>query len=124
MTVLSPAIRKAALIGFPTSGRYSYITLLMDFAEWGADLPEVQARIARLATGYDFAVLFRDIIATSKSKSRWCWHPEARLILRRHYETLAKAWETTLSFSPDRAQLTLEYLADSLKAFDADTRQV
>lgn len=122
MTVLSPATGKAATIGFPIHGPYSYITLLLDFIEWGVDLPWVRARIAQLKTGEDFAELFGEIIVLSKSKSRWCTHPEARGILLRHCETLVTAWDTTLAFSPDRDQLTLDYLADALRRFAQETK--
>lgn len=122
MTVLSHASGKEATIGFPIHGRYSYITLLLDFIEWGVDLPLVLARIARLKTGTDFAKLFGDTIVQSKSKTRWCQHPNARCILLRHCETLITAWDTTLASSPDRNQLTLEYLADALKRFAAETK--
>lgn len=121
MTVLPPAKGKAAIKGFPIHGRYSYITLLLDFIEWGVDLPWVRARIARLKTGEDFAELFGEIIVQSKSKSRWCQHPSARGILLYHCQTLVVAWDNTLAFSPDRNQLTLEYLADALKRFATET---
>ncbi len=122
MTVLSHASGKEATIGFPINGRYSYITLLLDFIEWGVDLPWVRARIARLKTGEDFAELFGEIIVQSKSKSRWCQHPSARDILLRHCETLIAAWDNTLAATPDRNQLTLEYLADALKRFANETK--
>ncbi|MDA7425705.1 hypothetical protein [Thalassococcus lentus] len=122
MTVLSHASGKEATIGFPINGRYSYITLLLDFIEWGVDLPWVRARIARLKTGEDFAELFGDIIVQSKSKSCWYQHPSARDVLLRHCETLIAAWDTTLASSPDRNQLTLEYMVDALKRFAAETK--
>lgn len=122
MTVLSPATGKATTLGIPIHGSYSYITLLLDFIEWGVDLPWVRARIASLKTGEDFAELFGEIIVQSKSKSSWCQHPSARGILLRHCKTLITAWDTTLASSPDRNQLTLEYLADALKRFAAETK--
>lgn len=122
MTVLSLTTGKEATIGFPNQGRYSYITLLLDFIEWGVDLPWVRARIVGLKTGTDFAELFGEIIVQSKSKSRWCQHPNARHILSHHCETMIAAWDTTLASSPDRNQLTLEYLADALKRFAAKTK--
>lgn len=122
MTVLSPAKGKAATIGFPIHGPYSYITLLLDFAEWGVDLTWVRGRIAQLKTGEDFAELFGEIIVQSTSKSRWCKHPQARSILMHHCETLVAAWDTTLAFSPERDQLTLDYLADALRRFAQETK--
>lgn len=121
MTVLSPAKGKAAAVGFPINGPYSYITLLLDFAEWGVDLPWVRMRIARLKSGDDFAGLFRDILVASGSRATWHHHSDARRILMRHFETMAQSWDTVLSLSPDRSQLTLEYLADALKSIGHET---
>lgn len=122
MTVLSLTTGKTAAAGFAAKGRYSYIALLLDFAEWGVDLPDLRKRIAHVNSGEDFSALFGEIIVISKVKSRWSRHADARRILLAHCQTLISAWETTLSSSPDCAQLTLEYLADALKRFEAETQ--
>ena len=122
MTVLSTNNAKTATSGFAANGRYSYITLLLDFAQWDVYLPWVRASIAQLNTSQAFMALFAAIIVQSKSKSQWCKHPDARAILQRQCATLIAAWETTLASSPDRDKLTLEYLADALKSFAQETK--
>lgn len=122
MTVLSPAKPKQSIAGFPLTGRYSHTSLLLDFAEWSADLPWVRSRIDELRCSEDFVDLFGDLIVLNRSKARWSDHPDARAILMRHCETLMTAWDNTLSTCPDRAQLTLEYLIDALKRFEQQTK--
>lgn len=123
MTVLSPTDPKHALKGFAPKGRYSYLSLLMQFAtDWDADLPDVQSRIAKLHSEADFAHLFRDIITGSKVASSWAAHPNARALLWQVYEALGAAWVNVLRHAPDRQQLTLEYLADALSSFKEVTR--
>jgi hypothetical protein len=123
MTVLSPSDPKQALAGFVPKGRYSYLDLLMQFAaDWNADLPEVQARIAKLRSDADFAQLFRDIITADRIGSRWVAHPNARILLWVSFQALSTAWVNVLRHAPDCQQLTLEYLADALAAFKQATR--
>lgn len=123
MTVLSPTNPKQALVGFAQKGRYSYLSLLMQFAaDWDTDLPDVQGRIAKLRSEADIAHLFRDIITGSKVGSRWAAHPNARAILWEAFEALGNAWDNVLRHAPDCQQLTLEYLADALSSFKQATR--
>ena len=122
MTVLSPPIGRAATIGFPQTGRYSYTSLLIDFALWDVDLPKVRARIDTLKTSDDLLVLFRNVVVAPGQAARWHHHPQARSILMQQFEKLAQAWDTVLSTCPDRVQLTLEYLADALKHLADATR--
>lgn len=122
MTVLSPFKGKAAARGFPLKGRYSYISLLFDFAEWGVDLPWVRMRITQLKTSEDVAVLFRDILVARGRNATWHHHPDARGLMIQQLQTLTQAWDATLMPSPDRDQLTLEYLADALKVFARQTK--
>lgn len=117
MTVLSPAAKTIAMARFPVQGRYSFISFLLDFAEWDADLLWVLARLGRLRNGTEFAELFAEIIVLSQSKSRWCMHPEARSILQRHCETMVHAWDTELVHSANDPEPALEYLSDALKCF-------
>jgi hypothetical protein len=122
MTVHSTTISVTAPLVFPKTGKYCYTTLLLDFAQWGVDLPSIRKRINELKAGEEFATLFRDIIVARGELATWHKHPNAGEILLGQYRTLNQAWLHMLSHAPDRTQLALEYLADALKAFADQTK--
>lgn len=112
------------LLSRPAMGGKTRLRLLMQFAgDWNYELDDVETIIETVAYGDDFAKLFRNVICHDRRKSAWVRHKQAKAILRRKLVNCKQAYDAYLRFADDRDEACLEYLAEVLKRFKAQTRR-
>ena len=104
------------------ANRFTRLRLMMMFgAEWDVELDVVIERINQLNSGQEFAKLFADIVTASKTKSYWIRKLNGRACLQDALVLCKASWDKHLRFEPNQQQVTLEYLAETLMRFKAQT---
>lgn len=115
MTALSIPLAKAEVQAFCAKGRYTYPTLLLQFAcDWGIDLPDIIARVKAARNGRDIGMMIRDILLTKPGVPDWANKPNVKAEVAALLENTMTMFDVEFKHSPDRTVLTVEFLADGL----------
>ena len=123
MIDLLTAPARAGANGTSIADKAAHLRLVMQFAgDWGYSADEARHRLASVASGMEFARLFRDIVCHDPNKAYWVRHPSARVVLGATMQNCVTAWCGYLQFSAERDAEALDYLAEALARFKAATR--
>lgn len=96
--------------------------MLQLLCDWNVDIDEINARIASVANGVEFAKLFRDVVCRDpKARAAWFASPNARAALTQTIGNCDTAWDHHLAYSPDRVSEARDYICQALAWFKNQT---
>ncbi len=115
---------KIALAARPKTTERSerFHQMLQLLCDWNFDIDELNDRIAGVASGIDFAKLFRDVVCRDpEDRKTWVASHNARDALTQAINNFDTAWDHHLAFSPDRASEARDYICQALDRFKTQT---